>query len=127
MKFIQLSIPVLFIIFGVLIELDYYEPSRRMGNISPWFYIILGTITLVVHLYLEFLPEKVKKIDEKYDLQSKIPSVLLIISIGIFFLFSFEDIFVNDAMNDIFRIVGLFGIIYFGANNYEKFKNKNYV
>lgn len=122
MKIIHLLTPVLFIILGVLIEFEYYEPSRRMGGLSPWFLIILGVLGIFMNIYLEYFHKNIKETVIKYDFKSKITSVLLVISIGTFFLFSFESIFSTDAMNDIFRLLGLFGIIFSSASIFQKDK-----
>ena len=116
---------MLFIVMGILIELGVYEPGRRLGSVSPWLLIILGFLGILFHIYLTFFHETMKDIAIKYDFKSKVCSILFIIAIGVFFLFSFENIFSNSAMNDIFRLIGLFGIVFCGVSNFQKYqKNK---
>ena len=92
---------------------------------SPWFLIILGVVALLGMIYERFFSKRVKEVVKELDFKSKVCHWIAMIFTLIFLLFMFEDIFVNEAMNDIFRLSGLFGLAYCGMNIMEKKKRKS--
>ena len=123
-RLLEYLTPFVFIILGLLIKFEYYTPSSRLSRISPWFLIIAGIIVLFLKIYEQYFSKKVVDTMKKIDIKSKMCYWLAVFFTFIFLLFMFEDIFLNSAMNDLFRIGGLFGLAYCSMSIFEKSKSK---
>jgi len=123
-RLLEYLTPFVFIILGLLIKLEYYTPSSRLSRISPWFLILLGIMPLAFKIYKYYFSKKVVDTMNEIDMKSKMCHYIAIVSTLVFLLFMFEDIFLNSAINDLFRIGGLFGLAYCSMSIFEKSKSK---